>query len=315
MPDSHYKLMAPMLLQRQIIPLLGAGANRCGRRPGAAWRKGCDLPDGRELAGHLAASGEYPADEVLDLVRVSQYIAVKLGMGALYDRLHEVFDHPFEPTPLHRLLAALPAARRAHGLDPGHLVVTTNYDDALERAFTAAGEPFDVVSYIADGDDAGRFAHRADGGCTRVIDMPNEYTQLAISERTVILKLHGAIDRADPMQDSFVITEDDYIAYLTRTDMAGLLPVTLSAELSRRHFLFLGYSLRDWNLRVILHRIWERQRRRYNSWAVQLQPHELDQAFWDERKVEILDVSLDEYVAALGSLLYDDKPPALAAAS
>jgi len=66
---------------------------------------------------------------------------------------------------------------------------------------------------------------------------------------------------------------------------------------------------------VILHRIWERQRRRYNSWAVQLQPHELDQAFWDERKVEILDVSLDEYVAALGSLLYDDKPPALAAAS
>src|SRR5215218_1972072 len=100
MPDSHYKLMAPMLLQRQIIPLLGAGANRCGRRPGAAWRKGCDLPDGRELAGHLAASGEYPADEVLDLVRVSQYIAVKLGMGALYDRLHEVFDHPFEPTPM-----------------------------------------------------------------------------------------------------------------------------------------------------------------------------------------------------------------------
>ena len=317
MLDEHYKQLAPMLVQRQVIPLLGAGANRCGRARDTAWREGVDLPDGRELADYLATKGNYPENELVDLVRVSQFIAVKLGTGALYDRLHEVFDHPFPPTPLHRFLAALPAARRAAGLPPGHVVVTTNYDDALERAYADAREPFDVVSYIADGEDAGRFAHRAHEGATAVIDVPNEYAELAIAERTVILKLHGAVDRADPLQDSFVITEDDYIAYLTRTDIAGLLPVTLSAELSRRHFLFLGYSLRDWNLRVILHRIWGRQRRRYNSWAVQLQPHELDCAFWEERKVEIHDVSLDEYVAGLERALRgeDDAPPALAAAS
>jgi hypothetical protein len=177
--------------------------------------------------------------------------------------------------------------------------VTTNYDDLLERAFADAGEPFDAVTYIADGDDAGRFMHHPWKQDCRVIELPNEYRGLALGERTVILKLHGAIDRLDPVQDSFVITEDDYIAYLTRTDLSSLLPVTLSAELSRRHFLFLGYSLRDWNLRVILHRIWGRQRRRYNSWAVQLHPDELDQAFWKERSVEIHDVSLDEYVDGL----------------
>ena len=308
-----------MFLQRQVIPLLGAGANRCGRAADAEWRLGAELPDGRELADYLAKRGEFPYDESPDLVRVSQYIAVTLGAGALYDRLHEVFDHEFTPTPLHRFLASLPAARRKRGLEPGHVVVSTNYDDAMERAFADAGEPYDVLSYIADGDDAGRFMHRPHEAEPCVVEVPNEYQGLAISERTVILKLHGAIDRADPAWDSYVITEDDYIAYLTQTDISGLLPATLSAELSRRHFLFLGYSLRDWNLRVILHRIWGRQRRRYNSWAVQLHPHELDCAFWDERKVEIFDIALDQYVAELARGIAElgdaEGPPAFAAAS
>ena len=80
---------------------------------------------------------------------------------------------------------------------------------------------------------------------------------LSLDDRSVILKIHGAVDRSSPdgEDDSFVITEDHYIDYLTRTDLANLVPITLAAKLRRSHFLFLGYSLRDWNLRVILHRI------------------------------------------------------------
>jgi hypothetical protein len=309
--DAHYKLLLPMLVERHVIPLLGSGANRCGRPAGSDWADG-HLPDARELAHYLAEHSEYPDDEPIDLLRVSQYIAVTLGAGALYDRLHEVFAGKSVPNPLHRFLAALPAERRRRQLVPGHVIVTTNYDDALEVAFEEAGEAYDVVTYIADGDDAGRFQHHVWHGGTAVIELPNEYAGLALGERTVILKLHGAIDRVDPLQDSFVITEDDYIAYLTRTDLANLLPATLAAELSRHHFLFLGYSLRDWNLRVILHRIWGRQRRRYNSWAVQLSPDVLDQAFWEERKVEIREVSLDDYVDGLVAQL--GLPPAPQAA-
>ena len=93
-------------------------------------------------------------------------------------------------------------------------------------------------------------------------------------ERTVILKMHGAVDRANPdaTWDSYVITEDHYIEYLARTDIANLVPVTLAAKLRRSHFLFLGYSMRDWNLRVILHRIWGEQKLKYKSWAIQLAP-------------------------------------------
>ena len=115
----------------------------------------------------------------------------------------------------------------------------------------------------------------------------------------MILKLHGAVDRVNAEHDSYVITEDHYIDYLTRTELSGLLPVTLAAKLRRSHFLFLGYGLRDWNLRVILHRIWGEQRLRYRSWAVQREPEEIDRRFWEARDVDIFDVRLEDYVEAL----------------
>jgi hypothetical protein len=115
----------------------------------------------------------------------------------------------------------------------------------------------------------------------------------------VILKLHGDVNRADPARDSYVITEDHYIDYLTRTDISTLLPVTLAAKLHKSSFLFLGYGLRDWNLRAILHQIFREQKLNYTSWSVQLQPHPLDQRLWAKRDVEILDVRLEDYVTAL----------------
>jgi hypothetical protein len=40
-------------------------------------------------------------------------------------------------------------------------VVTTSYDTALEQAFAEAGEPFDVVSYLATGPNRGKFLSRS----------------------------------------------------------------------------------------------------------------------------------------------------------
>src|SRR5438034_5852494 len=51
------------------------------------------------------------------------------------------------PTPVHELLARQPATWRAKGHDPPpyQLIMTTNYDDALERAFENENELFDLV--------------------------------------------------------------------------------------------------------------------------------------------------------------------------
>jgi hypothetical protein len=150
----------------------------------------------------------------------------------------------------------------------------------------------------------GRFIHRRNGEAV-VIEQPNEYTALGESGHSVILKLHGAVNRTDAHEDSYVITEDNYIEYLSRGDIAEHIPMTLRAQMAESSFLFLGYSLRDWNLRVILHRLWGQQALDAKSWAVQRdKPHaklaEIEQKLWNDRgDVDLLYVPLDEYVEKL----------------
>jgi hypothetical protein len=297
--EAHYRLVARAILDGRVVPFLGAGVNLCDRAPDAAWQRGRFLPSGAELADYLARFGDYPAGEPLDLVRVSQYVAVTAGPGPLYDELHEVFDVDYPTTTVHRFLAGLPALARANDTGRYPMIVTTNYDDALERAFREAGEPFDLVSYVADGEHRGKFVHVAPGGETEVIEKPNEYSALSVEVRPAIVKIHGAVDRSDPEGDSYVITEDHYIDYLSHTNIANLIPVTLAAVLRKSHLLFLGYSMRDWNLRVILHRIWGGQKLAYKSWSVMLDPDVVERESWDQRGVQILDMALADYVAAL----------------
>jgi hypothetical protein len=264
------------------------------------------LPSGGELAAFLAEDFGYPPNETQDLARVSQYVAVMTGTGPLYEELRSLFNADYPLTPLHQFFAALPAVLRNKGYPRGAnplrhqlVIVTTNYDYLLELAFQAEGEPFHLVSYVAEGEGRGKFLHCPPGGEARLIETPNQYDGLMGDQHPVILKIHGAVDRANAERDSFVITEDHYIDYLTHTDIAALIPVPLPAKLKKSHLLFLGYGLRDWNLRVILHRIWGEQKLTWKSWAVQLDPGEIEWEFWRQRDVDILDVDLEEYIAAL----------------
>jgi DNA-binding SARP family transcriptional activator len=253
-----------------------------------------------DLAEHLARAFAVPDDRPIDLARISQYVATMQGSGPLYDELHARFEAAVEPGPLHRFLARLPVLLRERGA-PHQLIVTTNYDLALERAFEEAGEEFDIVAYVATGAHRGRFWHRPPGEPPRPIDVPNTYaTELSLERRTIILKLHGAVDPLPEREwESFVITEDDYIDYLGRSELTAVVPVALAARLRRSHFLFLGYEMADWNLRLILNRIWGERPVGYRSWAVQRTPSPLAQAFWRRYDVTPLDVEPHAYVELL----------------
>ncbi len=311
--EPHYGAVAKALTDGRVVPLLGAGVNLCGRPADAAWqpRQSRYLPSGGELSDYLAHAFDYPEPDKYDLLRVSQYVSVISGLGPLYDELHGLLNADFPPTPLHDFLAELPRVLRGRAAaSPYQLIVTTNYDDVMERAFDKAGQPYDVVTYIADGDYRGKFLHRPAGADPVIIERPNEYRGLSLDQRPVVLKLHGAVDRLNQERDSYVITEDHYIDYLSRSDISNLIPVTLAAKLRKSHFLFLGYSLRDWNLRVILHRIWGEQKLSWRSWAIQRQPSRIEQEFWSRRGVEILDLLLEDYVAGLRSRLLAASAPA-----
>jgi hypothetical protein len=318
---EHCRQIVAEFMSGRVVPFLGAGVNLCGfeRTPDAAdcWQKKGWLPNGTELSRHLAHRFAYsdPATE-WDLMRVSQYASVVSGAGPLYDELQKLFARDYPHTSLHTLLAKMPAALRQLGCPAGlPLIVTTNYDEVLEAAFLLAGEPFDLVSYFIERENQrAKFWHlpnasehfrKRTGGATsnaapwQVISPPNTYAQLPVNERTIILKIHGAVDRLDKDQSSFVITEDDYIDFLSQMDFANPLPKMLAAMMKDTHFLFLGYGLRDWNLRVILQRIWGAQKRSYNSWAIQLNPQAIDRKSWAKRNVDLVDMQLEDYVPLL----------------
>lgn len=296
----HYQAVLRPLLEGRLIPFLGTGVNLAHREWDRRWEPGRILPSGMELAQHLAKVFHYQEGDPHDLPRISQYVVTMHGDGPLYDELHEIFNADYEPGPVHQFFACLPGVLREKGFPPSDLVIlTNNFDDTLERAFDMAGQPFDVVSYISRGPNRGRCFHRPFGEEVRLIVAPNNYGGLQPDRRPVILKLCGSIDRNDPEGDSFVITEDDYIDFVSRTDVSSWLPVPIPARLKRGRFLFLGHSLRGWDVRVMLHQLLEDRSRAFIAWAVMQEHSMMDVSYWKSRYVDIINTKLNTYVDRL----------------
>jgi hypothetical protein len=183
-------------------------------------------------------------------------------------------------------------------------------------------EPFDLVVFIATGEDQGRFLHVPwwDGDAPdrgpivpKPIHEPNQYVELPIDEdldlaRPVIVKIHGgpAFDAPPEFQlrDNFVVTEDDYISYLSHGTVESLIPTQILGKLKASHYLFLGHGMRHWSVRVFLRRVWSGQTHLgAKSWAVQRDLDTVEMEFWEKFDVERITVPLPTYVSELGAAL------------
>jgi hypothetical protein len=121
-------------------------------------------------------------------------------------------------------------------------------------------------------------------------------------ERTIIVKLHGAVDGhlADyRWRDNYVVTEDHYIEYLSQSPVEGLVPSDILAKLTSSHWLFLGYTAHDWNLRVFLQRVWGGEPLAARSWAVESDPDELEKQVWRRYGVELFAAPVVTYLDQL----------------
>ena len=270
------------LLSGRVVPVLGpAGADDLGHR--------------------LSDTFDVPGNAQGPLGRVTQYVAAMQGVGPLHDELHTLCAVGGATGPTHRLLAQLPALLRERSA-PYQLIVTTAFDDGVERAFAEAGEELDVVTYLAAGPQRGRFVHVAPGVEPRTVDVPNAYTGLSLEERTVLLRLRGLADpNPERAWESLVVTEDDHIDYPGPGELELAIPVTLTARLRRSHLLFLGYDLADWNLRLVVSRLRGERAAPYASWAIRAVPSALELAFW--RRLDVQAVQVDEN--AFAGLLTD----------
>lgn len=252
----------------------------------------------------------------INLRYLSEYYVLKNSLDTLYTNLYEILERieqQYQPNALHHFLAELPRLmfsknypRRSPGL-PYQLIVTTNYDDMLEQAFLAAKQPFDLVFYVADGDERGKFKHQPYEGAAQTIET-RDYDGLPLRSpwgrsnqpRPVILKLFGNWET--PWENNFVATEQQF-TFLIDTLTQKNLPTSLMGILRQKsNILFMGYSPTDTDLDRIMHCFWPEKRIPNQSWLLhQAQPGYLEQEIWETRNVDLLKMPfpLDEFVAQL----------------
>jgi len=283
-------------LDGQIIPFLGAGASLAARvPPGNAWAAASAfLPNGSELADHLAKESGFPPGEARDLAKVAQYFHVQAGRSLLHKELRKIFQRAYAPLPIHGLLASAQKPL---------LVVTTNYDSLIEQAFASANKPYDLVIHTTDSQIGERIYHRAHGEITLNKVVPRKLL-IDLGTRSVVYKIHGSCDAADPTKDQYVITEDDYIDFLSRMVKNTAIPAFCAEPFQCWPFLFIGYRLGDWNMRVVLNRISPtvRLEQGIKSWAIERAPSALEERFWMTRGVNVYPKPIDDFVTELSAL-------------
>ena len=230
------------------------------------------------------------------------------GEPNLHRWLTQILKADYEPGPVHQFLARLPRALEALGLEQRHqLIISTNFDTTLEQAFDEEQEPYDLVVYMASGPDVGKFVHFPFGGSPKSIVNPNSYTGFPIREyeyleRTVIVKIHGAVDGSVgdyAWRDNYVVTEDEFIDYLSGSPVESLVPVQILDKLRESNCLFFGYTMRDWTQRVFLRRIWQGGHLNSKSWAVAQDPDVLEREFWTLSHVDLYSADPTHYVEQL----------------
>lgn len=343
-----YREIADLLRQGKVIPFLGAGASLGNRPPETPWDEFISpplLPRGDELSLWLADIIGFPSAEIADrcdLAKVSSYYAEISGRDNLLPRLRDIFRrNTYSPCDIHVFLAELAKSaditqsgdsrffEQYRELRPGEfkplLIVTTNYDDLTETALQELGCPYDLVVHPTDRKDmAGSIMWWKHGAQDPAWLRANQLA-IDLDKTTVLYKMHGTTSKLLSEFDSYVITEEDYIEFLSLMTSQEAIPQLFTTHFYTRQFLFLGYGLRDWNFRVMLKNLKEkpkpsreksnepggnselpkpqnengRKRTELKSWAIQHDPSELERILWTSRDVILFKEDLNKFVDGL----------------
>lgn len=307
--DVPYGIIASCFREKTVVPFLGAAASSVGATVGTA------LPCGGELAAFLAGKARYPGPVTDPLTKIAQFLEevpadrdflLKEIVGMFRERLPADYR-----TSLTDFMNGL-----GHASVP-RLIITTNYDVLIEKTLEAMKVPYLAVSHIVKSRFAGRLL--CYDSLEGLIPESSVLTIAGVEERlqalygsdkdgVIIYKMHGSSHAmmAKGLLDSVVLTENDYIDFLAN-DLLKKIPPTILGAMRKARLLFLGYSLQDWNFRVLLRRLnaihgVEREPNK-RHWAILREADRVESRFWDRRGVNFYQISLDLFLRQLGDEL------------
>jgi hypothetical protein len=269
-------IIAEHVKRREIILFLGAGVNYPPPDGSPySYPEEKRPPLGTALSLDLAAGCNFAANinpkEVENLQRVSQHYESVYGRSMLVNDVKARVSHGKEPSPILRGLADMDFP----------LIISTNYDRLFEAALEKAGK-----------------TPRAD-----LTSIYSPYsTKKTVDVRTLpgkgdppfIVKIHGDVT----IPESIVITDEDYIQFVMRMgDKEQFHPIP---KVFRTHFLewptlFIGYSLKDYNLRLLFRTLrWQKDEAVFPAtYSVDFKPDPLIFDVWHQRRRYVQFISQD----------------------
>lgn len=261
MISINWDLIVRRIREGVCVPFLGAGASVGFDGPG--------LPTGSALAEMLAEDCNYPGADRTDLFRVAQYYTMAYDRFELQQAVKKMLSVAgVGPSIVHRILAKLPFS----------YVLTTNFDDLMEQAFRA-------VDYQGKKKAPESLTYERRGDAVE--------PESASIQNPLVYKLHGSLDA---FHKGLVVSEDDVIEFLSCLLLnEPPLPKVIKGLFEHQSILFIGYGLRDWNIRVMLRAIRGGRAGRPPdalSFAIQRMPQEPGLAqewektvmYWDKRE-------------------------------
>jgi SIR2-like domain len=232
---------------------------------GAGFSAALDLPDWSQLLASLAeeTEGSLPYEELTeyvndDFLQIAEYLYLKSD-GRIGPLRHVI----------EKSLAATrdPITSSAH-VELANLgasqIYTTNYDSLIEDTFRALRIPANVISLPKD-------------------------VALADSEKTQIVKYHGDLRH----ENTLVLTES---AYYRRLDFESPMDLKFRSDILGRAVLFMGYSFRDINIRIIWFKLMQMMKDipsadRRQSYIVRVEPNPVLEELY--RAVDLKTIVLD----------------------
>jgi hypothetical protein len=175
----------------------------------------------RELARQCGFGELLPHDDPGNLQRVALAYEIAFSRARLVDAVNDAVHVGKEPSPMLRALAQLDFP----------VVITTNYDQLFEKALRDSGKEPRVAIY------------------TPRLEETTDYRK-PTAQSPIVFKIHGDISRPETV----VITDEDYIDFVLRMsnkEPYDPLPRRLKVYLTDWTTLFVGYSLLDYNLRLL----------------------------------------------------------------
>jgi len=247
------------------------------------------------------------------LTSIASYYEKLRGRQRVWELLRDVISKKRTPTPTHRLLAK---AARHHLTLPranDYLIITTNYDVLMETALDELKVPY-IVLTTKRGDPkvlirCSETVEDREGLKERYSNKvyPSDFTLSKSQSLVVIHKIHGCLAEDLEFKDEgLVISDNDYVDYVSQMSKAGLIPVHVSDLMREKPLWFLGYSLSDWNVRSIYETVKKKSNpdgKDIRDYSVMYSVGDFEKLFFDKNNIQIILASLNEFVAEIQKLI------------